>query len=216
MFEISQANKDDISHIIETIIESEKSGTSTLSYIRIFNISEDEIRFILTRILLEESFDSELSLSSFYIARKNNKFAGCISAWEERKHGLASSFIKANLLREHLSSAALSFSKRYQQYLMDLHLPYEANQIIIGLVYVSNDFRGMGLVQDLINYIQAKLIPKNNPKSIYIQLFDSNIAALKSYQKSGFEEIKKVSSLLYSPLEVLPSSTKIMLRKTIK
>ena len=61
---IRSATIDDISFLVETIIEAEKSGTDRLSYSTVFGLSNEDTHKYLNDMLKEEIDGCELSVSS--------------------------------------------------------------------------------------------------------------------------------------------------------
>jgi len=207
---------DDIPFLTETIIQAEKSGTEILSYKEIFGLQELEIRNIIKDILLEEIDGCELSVSSFLIAESNGVIAGAIASWIEGHFGSSSSFLKANLLSYYLPKSSIEKASGINHIINELNIDHLKDSFQLGLVYISNVFRGMNLVSKMINHqiSEFKLIrPEIN--EMYVQVFGNNIPAIKTYQKSNFEIIFKKEVTNKEILNYLPCNEKLLMKKNI-
>jgi ribosomal protein S18 acetylase RimI-like enzyme len=215
-FTIRKATVGDISFLVDTIIEAEKSGTSIFTYTTIFGLTLDEARKYISDMLLEEVDGCELSISSFLIAKKNDQYAAAVGAWIEGYDGMPSSVLKGNLLNYILPKACIEKAVLLNNLVKDLHIEYIGNTIQIGLVYVSENFRGLGLVNILIEE-QLKLLLQIAPEitESYVQVFGNNRAAIKSYEKSRYVIHSEKISDKREITDYFPSNTKVLLRREL-
>ena len=214
---IRDANINDIPFIVETIVEAEKSGTNIFSYNTIFGLSEEEAKKNIENMLLEEVDDCELSISSFKIAVLNNIIAGATAAWIEGFQGLSSAMLKGNLLNFTLPKACIERAKLLSPILKGLHIEHTNNSIQLGLVYLKKDFRGMGLVNLLINsHIDFLKQKQKEITEVYVQVFSNNLAAVKAYKKVGFSVIKSKKSSNKTILNLLPFNEKTLMLRELK
>ena len=212
------ANINDISIIVDAIIEAEKSGTNRLSYTAIFGLTENEVRKYLKEMLLEEIDGcGELSISSYMIAEKDKKSVAAACAWIEGKEGVPTQVLKGNLLRHVLPREVIMKSIAIKELLHELHFDYKSNAIHMGAGYVVKESRGHGLFR-IIKEMQIEQLMKENPEvtEAYVDTFEVSKAALRSSEKLGFQliEIKEASS--DEILKYLPSKRKYFLKKTLK
>jgi len=206
------AVENDIPFLVDTIIESEKSGTEVLSYETVFGISEPELRQYLTEILVMGEDGCELSLSSFWIAEVDKKIIGSVSCWKEGSQGVSSSWIKGNLLGMVLPEESLQIAKGRIDTISELYIKYPDDAFIIGLVYVSMDYRGMRLTSRMIDYVLEKLKPQYpNTKRVFIQVFGNNIPAIKAYERTDFSIMEEKKSEKSEIMDLLPYHTKVMM-----
>lgn len=213
---IRDANIKDISFLVETIIEAEKSGTDIFSYSTIFGLSEIEARGFVEKMLLEEIEDCELSISSFKLATYNNIIIGASAAWLEEKNGISSVILKGNLLNYFLPKINLDQAKLFSPIIKEVNIENYPKTFQIGLVYINKEYRGNGLVDVLINnHIKSLKVKNPEINQIYIQVFSNNIAAIKAYKKNGFNIIKSKKSLNQKILKLLPFNEKILMLKEI-
>ena len=215
-FFIKDASINDISFIVETIIEAEKSGTEIFTYKTIFGLSENEAKIYIRQMLEEEVNGCELSVSSFKLAVSNNKIIAATAAWVEGSEGLPSAILKGNLLNYVLPKNCIDQAKGLSSVLQDVNIEHKNNTIQLGLVYVSKEFRRNGLVKILIdNHIKS--LKQNNKliDQIYVQVFGNNIAAIKAYKKVGFSIVQTKKSSKKEILNLLPFNEKILMKREI-
>jgi ribosomal protein S18 acetylase RimI-like enzyme len=214
---IRKATTDDVPFLVDTIIEAEKSGTDVLTYNTIFGLSETESRKYISDMLMEEVNGCELSISSFLIAEKGGRYAAAVGAWIEGGEGIPSSVLKGNLLNYTLPKHCIEKAVSLNNLVKDLHIEYINNTIQIGLVYVSADFRGLGLANALIEE-QIEQLLKVVPEisECYVQVFGNNLAAIKSYEKSKFIRQSEKHSDNSAIKNYFPSDSKLLMKRGIK
>lgn len=215
-FIFRNATINDVPFLVETIIESEKSGTDILTYSTIFGLSEDETRKYLAAMLVEEIDGCELSISSFLLAEIDNHIVAAVSAWIEGVEGMPSTVLKGNLLNYTLPKKTLKKALLLNTIVRDMHIEYIPNTIQIGLVYVVKAFRGQNLVRILINEQITNLLKKNtNPIGVYVQVFGNNLAAIKAYEKANFRKIFAKESSLEDTMDYMPCNIKILMKREL-
>ncbi len=215
-FTIRQATPNDIPFLVDTIIEAEKSGTSTLTYTTIFGLSELEARDYIAKMLEEEIDGCELSISGFILAENGGKIVGAVGAWLEGSEGIPSNVMKGNLLSYVLPSTCLERAVNLNSIVRDLHIEYICGTIQIGLVYVAPEARGKGLVSILIDH-KINMLKKTYPETneVYIQVFGNNLPAIRAYEKSGFEIVLEKTALLSETAKYMPDSSKVLMKKYV-
>jgi ribosomal protein S18 acetylase RimI-like enzyme len=206
----------DIPFLVDTIIEAEKSGTEILTYTTIFGLSEEVTRNYLSQMLLEEIDGCELSISSFLLAFSENQIAAAIAAWVEGSQGISSNILKGNLLNYFLPKSCIEQARIVNSLTSDLHIEYLADTIQIGLVYVSQAFRGLGLasllIEEQINRLTAN---RKQISKVYVQVFGNNTRAIRAYQKAKFSIQFTKESINPQILNYMPSSKKILMLREI-
>ena len=215
-FNIRKASLKDVPFLVNTIIEAEKSGTEIFTYSTIFDLSEDEAKKYITDMLLEEIDGCELSISGFLLAEKDNQLAAAVGAWIEGSEGVPSSILKGNLLSYTLPKACIEKAMSLNNLVKELHIEYVDNTIQIGLVYVSESFRGQGLANFLIEeQIKQLLLVSPNLKESYVQVFGDNKAAIKSYQKSNFKIVSEKRAINKDIVKYFPSDSKVLMKREL-
>lgn len=215
-FIFRNATVKDIPFLVETIIEAEKSGTSILSYCTIFGLTEQETEMYLSKMLEEEIDGCELSISSFFIAEEQESIAGAVAVWLEGSEGISSTILKGNLLNYTLPKPNMEIALKKAAIIKEAHIEYQNGTLQLGLVYVSNTYRGQNLAGKMIEYAISNY--RNKYPEIFemhVQVFGNNIPAIKSYKKVGFEIVKSKESLNPEINKLLPYSTKVLMKKLL-
>jgi ribosomal protein S18 acetylase RimI-like enzyme len=215
-FVIRNATISDVPFLVDTIIESEKSGTDKLSYSTVFGLSETESRKYIADMLLEEVDGCELSISSFLIAEMNGRIAAASAAWIEGMDGIPSTVLKGNLLNYILPKKCFGRALAIDLILRDIHIDYVSGAIQLGLVYVESDFRGFNLVGMLIDehiHQYQKLHPDID--AMYVQVFGNNLRAIRAYEKADFRVVLIRESANKEVMRYLPSNKKIVMKKIL-
>ena len=213
---VRTATAEDVPFLVDTIIEAEKSGTTILTYSTIFGLSEEDARKYIANMLLEEVDGCELSISSFLLAEKEGRIAGAVGAWIEGYEGVPSSILKGNLLNYTLPKSCIEKASALNNLVKELHIEYKDHSIQIGLVYVSAAFRGQGLANILID-AQVKQLMELSPgiTESFVQVFGNNIAAIRSYEKSGYIVVLEKKSEDSRIIKYFPSSSKVLMKRVL-
>ncbi|MEI6764568.1 MAG: GNAT family N-acetyltransferase [Bacteroidota bacterium] len=214
-FHIRKAAERDIPFLVESVIAAEKSGTETLSYSTIFNISEEEVKALLSRIFEEDIPGQELCISGFLIAEINGEYAGAVSAWVEGVEG-PSTIIKANMLSFFLGKEKVANATTKGTLLNTVHIEREIGALQLESVYTCNKFRGQGVSGKLIEE-HIRLVKKDftDVKRAQILLAKTNNSAYKAYHKPGFYTVLERKCTDAAILDLLPADTMILMQKEI-
>jgi ribosomal protein S18 acetylase RimI-like enzyme len=212
MITFKKATTKEIDFIIETIIESEKSGTDKFSYSTLLGLTEQEVTDIVKEIMEEKIEGQKFCLEQFIIALVDGIPAGACSSWIEGASGSSSGYLQGQILlaffpRENVVDAHDNF-----EIAKDLSIEREQNALQIESVYVKDSFRGLGLAGKVIlEHIQNAV--KENPKLEKAQIIvaKTNDSAVKSYAKSGFEVAFEKHSDNNRILEFLPADTLVIM-----
>ena len=213
---IRSATIDDISFLVETIIEAEKSGTDRLSYSTVFGLSNKDTHKYLNDMLKEEIDGCELSVSSFYVVESGGKVVAALSAWIEGIEDISSALIKGNLLNYVLPRKCIDRAIDLNYIVRELHVDYIPMTVQIGACYVVKEYRGFGLIGLLIEFAINSLRNKYpDINSVWVQVFNCNIPSLKIFKKNGFVEVDSNESFNEQTINYLPSSKKYILKKEL-
>jgi len=210
---LRKATLKDIPFLVETIIEAEKSGTHILSYTTVFGLNEDEAKKYIALMLEEEIDGCEFSVSGFLLAVLDGKVVGAVCAWKEGDEELSSATLKSNLISYTLPEESFKNLVELDPILKESRIDCVDDSIQIGLVYVSLLARGKGLVKKLIDE-RVKTLSNNSgkPEDVYIQVYGNNHAAIKAYNKIGFETVLTKTAKNNKVSDYLPSSIKILMK----
>lgn len=210
-YQIRPATMKDADFIIETIVEAEKSGTDKLGLSTLFNLSENQVRQSLLQILSEEIDGCEFSISSFIVAEAGGKPVAAIAGWIEgdNEDNQPSGLLKSNLLGFVLPPESLTFIQRLSSLIEGIQIEREKHTYQIEYVYVSSDFRGKGLVQELLQAHTERATIRVS--KMQVQAFSNNLAAIKTYEKYGFKIVREFKTTDNDVLNYLPDNKKYLL-----
>lgn len=212
---IRKAAQDDIDFIINTIIESQKSGTEKISYCNIYSLTEAELRENLENILkedLEGITGYEFCLSNFLIYEINGERAGAQGSWIEGIDGMPSSIIKTNLLLQFLGREKLE--KAYEKFEIIKELNFERDDGAIQLEYffVKNKFIYKGVfVKLLVAQIKKHMASNKGISKVQSILFSDNAKSYKSFLRIGFEIVEEKTAKNKKILDIYPHDTRILM-----
>ncbi len=210
-YTIREATINDIDFIIEAIIEAEKSGSETLSYSKVFNLNEAEIREIFHAMLLEEIDGCEFSISSYLIAETETEIAGTIGAWIENKEN-PSSFIKSNLIGYFLPKSSLAYAAQEAKVTSELIIDHVQEALSFVIVYVRPPHRGNNLFKLLAD---SHINRNEGIAELSIQVMSNNLKAIKSYERYGFRKSFEIKSVNENIKRFLPYNEKILMKKSL-
>jgi ribosomal protein S18 acetylase RimI-like enzyme len=216
MITIKQGTTKDIPFLVDAIIQAEKSGTSVLSYSKIFLIPENQMEAILSEILQEEIDGFELCPVNFLIAFEDAVPVGCVSSWIEAKSGLSSSILKSNAFFYFIPKKNLAGIEKNIKTIESLNLSREAGTLQLESIYTNPLYRERGISALLINrHIQNFKLSNPELEKAQIQLMGENGKAISAYQKAGFRITMTRHSEDPMILEFLPGNTRILMEKEI-
>jgi len=207
-----QANLSDTGFIIDAIIEAEKSGTDVLFYNSVFSIFESETRELIGQILEEEIAGQEWYIPNFVIAEIDGQKAGCLSAWIEGVTGQASGILKAQAMAYFLGKVWTQAGDK-MEHLKPMQISRQMGALQLECIYTAQALRGLGVAPKLIQFV---INSTENADTAEIQVLECNTKAMHSYTKCGFLTAQKASSKSALELNLLPSDTKVSLKKKIK
>ncbi|MBS3914325.1 MAG: GNAT family N-acetyltransferase [Bacteroidetes bacterium] len=205
----------DIPFITKAILESEKSGTETLSWSRILDLKEEDVSQLIQQILEEEIEGQEWNPNGFLIAEENGKPAAALSAWIENTGGMSSGMIKAQSIAFMVPEKWKGAAEKLQM-VSSVQIPRISGALQLENIYVDPEFRGRKLAAQLIEFAISEY-QKTNPEIelAEIQLMGNNIPALRSYTNCGF--LKAAESPVSNDLilNLLPGTFKVSLQRKI-
>lgn len=213
---IRSATADDISFLVDAVIEAEKSGTDKFSYTTLFNLSEGDVRKYITNIFEEEINNLEFSVSSFIIAEHENKIVAAVAGWLEGKNenNLTSSILKANLICYCFPRESIVFANSKNDIIKGTHIEREIDKYQIEFVYTLKEYRGNNLFGTILKAHKERCrnLLCNN---IQIHVFSNNESVIRYYQKIGFTIVKSYVSDHKEVTNYLPSNEKILMEMSI-
>ncbi|MEG1766423.1 MAG: GNAT family N-acetyltransferase [Muribaculaceae bacterium] len=217
---IRKATIDDIDFIIQTITKAEKSGTPRLGLASCLSMPEQEWREILGKMLLEEIDGCEYSISSFLIAENDrHEPIGAAGAWIEglNEDEQPSGILRANLMNYTLPKQYLFKLHEISPIISDLYIPRTLMTLQFEYLYVDAEYRGNGISQALyVAHISNALEQMPSLQLAQRQLYKSNMAAYKCFNKLGFKVSCSTKSTAQVVMDNFPCNEKIGMELVIK
>ncbi len=209
---------EDVSFIAEVIIEAEKSSSGNLSFSSLFNLTEDEVKALLIKMLNEEIEGCEFSISSYIVAEYNNKPVAAIGAWIEEFDGnLPSAILKANLISSIFPKESLQYLKSKLDIISELQIEREKLALQLEYSYVINEHRGKGLYGKIIHkLIDEALIQCPELKKVQFQVYKTTSQVIGFFEKQNYQIVKIFKSNHPDILNYLPCGEKLLMEKTFK
>lgn len=209
-----EATADDVLFLIDCVLHAEQVGDTSTTYQQIFKITLSEVVGLLQKIFEEECSEQEICAEQFIVIEHNQELIGGCSAWIE-PDGLSSAHLKAQLLAHCLGNDKFGQHLSVLRLFNTCHIPRTPGTLQLESFYISPEFRGQQLLKELIDN-QITIYKKKFPTCSIaeIQLTNSNLRALRAYQKCGFEQ-DAVSEINNEIIPYLGGSGKIRLSKKI-
>jgi ribosomal protein S18 acetylase RimI-like enzyme len=206
----------DIPFLTDAVIAAEKSGTEILSYSTMFGLSEQESRNYISEMFEEEIDGCELSISSYLVAEQHNQLVAAVGAWIEGYDGMSSGILKGNLLNFTLPRHCIEKASALNYISKELSLEYINNTIQIGIVYVHEKARGLGLANLLIvEQINKLKIISPEVAEAYLHVFGNNTTAIRAYEKLNYNRVTERVSSLKEIKDYLPYDSKMSMVKKL-
>lgn len=214
---IRKATINDIDFLVDTIVSAEKSSTDNFGLAKLFDLSEDEMRDCIKAMLEEEIDGCEFSISSFIVAETQGEVIAAFAGWNEGKNedDLASAILKSNLVGYYLPKENVRKSQSKSDIVRPLQIEREKGSYQLEYSYTKPGYRGRGIMAAIINaHIQQAIA--DGCKKMQVHVFYNNPAAIKTYEKMGFEVKRKYESIHPLTSEYFPSNIELLMEKEIK
>jgi len=210
--QIRNATDPDIEFIIETIVQAEKGNGNSISYCKLFNISESEFRSVLKQILKEKIGNFEFSLSNFKIAESNGTSVGAYGAWLEGKDGISSGILKISALKTFLGKENIVHYKKSAPIVDEISIRRQPGTIQFESIYIAEEFRGKNIGKMLVQALLTDLVEKHpGVEAAHVQLIKQNSVSLQAHQNYGFIIIEERTSLNPQILKFYFGDTRVLM-----
>lgn len=209
------ATPDDVDFVIDCVIEAEKSGTQTINTCRIFNLTEQEWRDILRKILLDDIPDYDFWLSNYLIAELDGRPVCAQGAWFEGKTGTASSVIKTSMMMEYIPKDKFVLDLKTAKFVKALSIKREAGKVQLEHAYTVPDLRRRGIHTQTVIEIMKRTFDQNPPATmIQTIFFKQNCNTYNECIKLGFEPVLEKGVDDPEILNIFAHKTRIMMDMT--
>jgi ribosomal protein S18 acetylase RimI-like enzyme len=215
--QIRKATLRDSDFLAEAIIGAEKGNSSVVSFCTLFDLSEEEVKKLLVKMLEEEIEGCELSLGSFLLADDGKGPVAAVAGWIENVDGASpSAMLKSNLILYSFPKNSMALLKERSEAISGILIPREPLSLQIEYVYVSAEYRGKHLAEMLIRKHENNAMQQTPAAAIaQVQVFANNHSALKLYERIGYEVASNYRALDRRALNFLPNNEKLLMQKNL-
>jgi len=215
---IRKATVADACFLADVIVGAEKSFTQKLGLANLFELTEDETRQLIVKMLEENVDGCEFSVSSFFVACHNGKHVGAVGGWPEAYYdGMPSNLIKSNLInyifpRENVLKAQAKMEMIKE--MLQIERPAGTYQIEYG--YVDSDHRGKRITDQLMEAHRSYAKELDRGITLMqVSCFETNQTSIKMHQRNGFRIAKRYVCDNEEIFEYMPHNVKVLLEKEI-
>ncbi len=208
---IRQATVGDIDFVIETIIESEKSGSNVISSCNIFALNELQFKEILKEVLLQNIPNYDYYLSGFLIAEKDGEYIGALGSWFEAPDETPSGIIKATVLFPYLDKLKMKDISKNTKVVKDLSLNRKSKTLQLEHGYTRMPFRRKGVFTRIIKEIILRNGDEYNFEKVQGILFKENYKSFNAHLKLGYKVVEEKHTYNLEILKFFPYSTKVLM-----
>ncbi len=213
---IRNAVGSDIEFIIETIVRAEKGNGNSISYCKLFNISEAEFRTVLRKIMEEGICNFEFSLENFKIAESEESPLGAYGAWLEGRDGISSGILKISAFRTFLNKESFLHYKSVASVADEISIKRQAGIFQFESIYITENYRGKNIGNMLVQALLTDLTTKHpGVKSAQVQLIKQNSVSLRAHMKYGFKIIEEKTSLNPEVSNFFNGNTRVLMEKKL-
>jgi GNAT superfamily N-acetyltransferase len=215
---LRSATAKDAPFLTTIICWAEAAGGIRTTYEALFELSRGELETMLQELVAEDIPGCELCFPAFVIAEHKGQAVAACAAWVEGDGNQASNFLKAQMLCYALGPSRWKAAARRMETLSKVELPRIAGSFQLDAFGVLPEYRGQGLVQDLIEgqlERNRQLGPQPTHLLAQIQLVRGNAPAIRAYQKAGFEPSRERWTDDPGVHSILGSNGKLLLEKAL-
>lgn len=214
-FDFRKATPEDAPFLIETILGAERGDGGFVSYTRIFDLNEAELRQILMQIIIEDLDGQDLTFNGYLVAEQNGQFAGAFCAWiEAYEPPVPSGILKISLLREFIPAEKFLAARPRLEIASEIAIPRTTGALQLENLYVQPPFRGKGLGRALTKKcIETHFVNHPDLNLVQVTTLDTFLTAQKIYTQCGFTPVKVAHAQNPAILALYPGSSRILFEK---
>lgn len=213
---IRKATINDVNFLADVIIGAEKSLTDNLGLANFFELTEEEVKELIIKMLEEEVDGCDFSISSFFIAWHGDKPAGALGGWVEGYYdGMSSNMLKSNLIAYIFPKESVIKAQAKMEMIKEmLHIERPVGTYQLEYVFVDADHRGKRITQQLmdVHLAYAKQLDPNVTRA-QLSCFENNESIIKAHERNGYVRMKKYVCDNEDILKYLPFNVKVLLEK---
>jgi ribosomal protein S18 acetylase RimI-like enzyme len=204
---IRKATIADSNFLAQIILKAEETGAEMISYTKMFQKSTETLVPFIQKAIENDFEGHPFTYKSFYIATVNNTPSSAISAYVEGINGDSNHLITGALMsvfsREEMKHGFALIAQN-----KEIQIPKNKGVLQLDSIATLPEYRGMGLLRKLVEYVLAEYKMKTIKKA-EIQVWKKNVTAISVYNKLGFEIVEERLSHLDN------NNGKILMQKEI-
>ena len=215
-YTIRAATMEDVDFLSETILAAEMSGTDRAGLATLFDLTTDQAKDLVVRMLEEEIDGCELSVSSFLVACADDQPVAAVGGWVEgRMEDMPSSLLKSNLIGFTFPKESMQALAERRGAVRGIQIERERDALQIEYVYVRPEHRGNDLAGRLVRAHFAQASDQPGVHKAQVQVFADNASAIRSYERLGFTTARSYRSKDPDTLRFLPWNEKLLMERTL-
>lgn len=184
MIQIKRAKSEDIPFIAKIVLMAESTGYEITSYEKMFGQKAEDLIPIFEKILANKLSGFPLAVDSYLIAFSDDQPVAAISVYVEGENG-DSNHLMTGALMSGFDRKSLGQAFAFLKNNHELSIPKKRGSLQIDCVATFPEFRGKGLLKELLKEAE-KLAQEKNCSELQIQVWKKNENAVKAYEKLGF------------------------------
>lgn len=201
---IRKARDEDLPFVVECIIQSEYSGTETLSYSKIFNCSEEKVRSVIAQVLNEEITGQPWCMSHFLIGEVDGNACSGFCVFIEGSGSLPSEMIKTQALSFFLGPVFQAATAKLRL-VQSFTIPHRIGFLQIDNGYTRPEYRRRGYQERMLEHAIV-----NHPGlNVEMQCMEHNQKSF--YERLGFHCEAEVRIDSEEALEMLPGNCRLQM-----
>ena len=210
---IRKATKADISFLVKAIVAAEKSGTYTVNYQKIFNLSDRELFSFLSKILKSEEPNHEFTYTSYYVAELQGRVVAAMSAFIEELDGISSIAIKSAIIPKMIGIENWKKAVPAFRLLGSLYMDRAPGSLQIEYAHTRPNVQAIGLMEKLARTVmrtEKELHPEL--KFVEVHAIYENSGTARVCRDIGYVTHLVVESENDEVLKYVPSKKRILRR----
>jgi D-alanine--poly(phosphoribitol) ligase subunit 1 len=218
LYAFRQAGTNDISFIVDAIINAEKSNSEIIGLGQLMSLGEIDLRSKLASALEEEVDGCEFHLEGFTIATYEESPVAALCTWVEgiNENNQPSPTLKINLFKHIFGIEKMQQLEQHKALIQGMRLTRTPGAHQVEYVYVTPAHRGRDLVSRMIQYSLKRHEKTTDPLISEVEVFANNAGAIKAYEKCGYFLKTQASVALEELKGMMPYHIKLQLEKKIK
>lgn len=184
MINIRKATKEDIPFLAGIILLAESTGNEITSYTKMFGMTDEELQPMIEKSITNDMKGHPLTYHTYLVATVDGAPAAAISVYTEGEFGDSNHLMTGALMNgfdRKKIGPAFAFLKEHAY----LNIPKTRNTLQIDCVATLPEFRGQGLLKQLVNEAE-RMAADAGIRELQIQVWKKNEGAVSAYGKLGY------------------------------